>query len=290
MEEVWTILRVLQWTADYFKRKGIPQPRADAEVLLASALGLERIQLYLRFDQPLGGGELTRFREFVKRRVTREPTQYITGRQEFWSLDLEVTPATLIPRPETEVLVETALELIEGRPLRVLDLGTGSGAIALALAREAPQISLFATDRSMDALFVARRNARRHGLDCRIAFVAMDLFEAFMPTAQPFDLVVTNPPYIGDLDLPHLSPEVRMFEPMGALRGGGPYGTDLIISILDQAPSLLAGGGHLLLEIGQGQEDFLRQRLSGKTGVAQFGFFKDYSGSVRVLQVQMSER
>ncbi len=290
MEEVWTILKVLQWTADYFKRKGIPQPRADAEVLLANALGLERIQLYLRFDQPLGGDELMRFREFVKRRAAREPTQYITGRQEFWSLDLEVSPATLIPRPETEVLVEKAIELIEDRPLRVLDLGTGSGAIALALAREASQISLVATDRSIDALQVAHRNARRHGLDRRIAFVAMDLLEAFIPTAQPFDLVVTNPPYIGDLELPDLSPEVGTYEPMGALRGGGPYGTDLIVSILDRVPSFLPGGGHLLMEIGQGQEKLLDRMLSEKTGVAQFRFFKDYSGVVRVLHIQMTER
>ncbi len=286
MDEVWTILKVLQWTADYFKRKGIPQPRADAEVLLANVLGLERLQLYLRFDQPLGGDELVRFREFVKRRAAREPTQYITGRQEFWSLDLEVTPATLIPRPETEVLVEKAMELIQCRPLRVLDVGTGSGAIALALAHEAPQISLVATDRSIDALSVARRNAQRHGLDRRISFVAMDLFDAFTATGQPFHLVVTNPPYIGDLELPHLSPEVGGYEPMEALRGGGPHGMDLQGAILDRAPSLLPRGGHLLMEIGQGQENFLARMISGKTGVAQFQFFKDYSGIVRVLHVQ----
>lgn len=290
MEEVWTILRVLQWTAEYFRRRGIPQPRSDAEVLLANALGLERIQLYLRFDQPLGGDELARFREFVKRRAAREPTQYITGRQEFWSLELEVTPATLIPRPETEVLVEKALELIEGRPLRILDLGTGSGAIALALAHEAPQVSVIATDRSLDALEVAHRNARRHGLDRRIAFVAMDLLDAFMPSTQPFHLVVSNPPYIGDLELPCLSPEVRTYEPMGALRGGGPHGIDFIVSILDRAPSLLPGGGHLLMEIGQGQENLLERMVSEKTGVAQIRFFKDYSGIVRVLHVQLTER
>lgn len=290
MEDAWTILKVLQWTSDYFKRKGIPQPRSDAEVLLAHALGLERLQLYLRHDQPLAGSELARFRDLVKRRAAREPTQYITGRQEFWSLELEVTPATLIPRPETEVLVEKALELVESRPVRILDLGTGSGAIALALAHEAPQISVLATDRSPEALEVARRNARRHGLEGRISFACMDLFEAFRPDGRLFQLVVSNPPYIGDADIPHLPPEVGFFEPRDALRGGGPLGIDLLVRILAQTPPFLQGGGHLLMEIGLGQEDPLARMASEITGIANFQFLKDYSGMVRVLHVQMSER
>lgn len=290
MEEVWTILRVLQWTADYFKRKGLHQSRIDAEVLLAHALGVERIQLYLRYDQPLGDVELARFREFVKRRAAREPTQYITGKQEFWSLELEVTPATLVPRPETEVLVEKALELAHGRTMRVLDLGTGSGAIAIALAHEAPQLHLVATDRSVDALRVAGRNARRHAVHDRISFVAMDLFQAFLPTSQPFHLIVSNPPYIGDAEIPALPPEVGIYEPPGALRGGGPQGTGLIVCILDTAPSLLSSGGHLLIEIGSGQDELLTPLVSAKTGVANFEFFKDYSGILRVLHVQMGER
>ena len=290
MEDAWTILKVLQWTSDYFKRKGIPQPRSDAEVLLAHALGLERLQLYLRHDQPLAGSELARFRDLVKRRAAREPTQYITGRQEFWSLELEVTPATLIPRPETEVLVEKALELVESRPVRILDLGTGSGAIALALAHEAPQISVLATDRSPEALEVARRNARRHGLEGRISFACMDLFEALRPDGRLFQLVVSNPPYIGDADIPHLPPEVGFFEPRDALRGGGPLGIDLLVRILAQIPPFLQGGGHLLMEIGPGQEDPLARMASEITGIANFQFLKDYSGMVRVLHVQMSER
>lgn len=290
MEEAWTILKVLQWTADYFKRKGIPQPRSDAEVLLAHALGLERLQLYLRHDQPLAGIELARFRDLVKRRAAREPTQYITGRQEFWSLELEVTPATLIPRPETEVMVEKALELIEGRPVHILDLGTGSGAVALALAHEAPRISVVATDRSSEALLVAQRNARRHGLEARISFACMDLIEALRPNGKLFDLVVSNPPYIGDMELPALPPEVGSFEPRDALRGGGPLGLDLMVRILHQVPPFLQGSGHLLMEIGQGQAEPLARLVSGKTGVANFRFIKDYSGKVRVLHIQTSER
>lgn len=290
MEEAWTILKVLRWTADYFQGKGIPQARTDAEVLLAHALGLERIQLYLRFDQPMAIGELACFREMVKRRAAREPVQYITGRQEFWSLELEVTPATLIPRPETEILVEKALELIQGRPLRILDIGTGSGAIALALAHDAPQVTIVATDRSPDALRVAQRNARRHGLESRVQFAAMDLFEAIRPNRSPFDLVVSNPPYIGDRELRDLPPEVGRYEPPGALHGGGPLGIDLPARILDQAPSILQCGGHLLMEIGQGQAEILTRRASGQSGVVRCGLIRDYSGMDRVLHVEMSER
>jgi release factor glutamine methyltransferase len=290
MEEVWTILRVLKWTGDYFKRKGLAQPRADAEVLLAHCLGLERIQLYLRYDQPLDGAELARFRELVKRRGAREPTQYITRKQEFWSLEMEVTPATLVPRPETEVLVEKALEIIQGRSVHVLDLGTGSGAIAVALAHEAPQVQLVATDRSSNALEVAARNARRHRVDSRIAFVAMDLFQGFLPTMRPFQLVVSNPPYIGEEELPRLPPEVRAYEPMAALRGGGSQGLDLIVSILDAAPFFLQEGGHLLMEIGKGQAELLGPLLSSRRGIAGFRFHRDYSNIPRVLHVRMTER
>lgn len=290
MQEVWTILRVLKWTSDYFRRKGLEQPRADAEVLLAHCLGMERIQLYLRYDQPLDGAELARFRELVRRRGAREPTQYITGKQEFWSLELQVTPATLVPRPETEILVEKALEIIQGSSMRVLDLGTGSGAIAVALAHDAPRVRVVATDRSPAALEVAVDNARRHGVDSRIAFVAMDLFQAFLPTAQPFQLVVSNPPYIGEEDIPRLPPEVSGYEPMGALRGGGAMGLDLIVSILDEAPRFLHGGGHLLMEIGRGQAEHLDILLSSRKDVAGFRFHRDYSNILRVLHVWMTER
>ena len=176
MEERWTVLKVLQWTTEYFGLKGIDQPRASAEVLLAHVLGMERIQLYLNFDRPLAPAELASYRELIRRRAAREPTQYITGKQEFWSLDFEVTPAVLIPRPETELLVEKALELVRGTAKRVLDLGTGSGAIAIALAHECPTIQVVATDKSCAALLVARRNAFRHHVEERIALVATDLF------------------------------------------------------------------------------------------------------------------
>ena len=151
MDEKWTVLKVLQWTTAFFERKHLEQPRASAEVLLAHVLRMERLQLYLNFDRPLTSAELTAYRATIQRRAAREPTQYITGKQEFWSLELEVTPAVLIPRPETEVLVERTLELAGDSGKCVLDLGTGSGAVAVALAHERPNLKIIASDRSLAA-------------------------------------------------------------------------------------------------------------------------------------------
>lgn len=290
MEEAWTILRVLHWTTDYFKRKGLAQPRADAEVLLAHVLKTERIQLYLRFDQPLGPNELAGYREAVKRRAGREPTQYITGRQEFWSLDLEVSPAVLIPRPETELLVELAQNLLPPRPATVLDLCTGSGAIALALAKEREDLRIVATDRSVDAIAVARRNAARNGLGHRIEFLAMDLFSAFQPGKARFDCILSNPPYIGDTEFSTLAPEVRDYEPMLALRGGGPEGTTTLFRILDDFCPYLEPGGSLLLEIGAGQRKALADKAHALPGHPEVTFHKDYADLTRILQITTGKR
>ena len=290
MEESWTILAVLQWTAGYFARKGIEQARANAEVLLAHILGVERIQLYLRYDQPLSPEELARFRRAVQRRSTREPAQYITGKQEFWSLDFEVNSAVLIPRPETELLVEKALELLPSSPSKVLDLCTGSGAIAVALASERSDLRIFATDRSPEALVVAKRNAVRHGVQDRIHFAAADLFNGLSPGQPPFDLIVSNPPYIGDVEMPGLAPEILQYEPQAALRGGGPLGLDIIGKILDAMPSYLRPGGTLLVEIGQGQAGPLREMLDGKPPLEVVEFIKDYSGILRILYLRRTDR
>lgn len=281
MDETWTILKVLQWTTGFFSRKGIDQPRANAEVLLAHVLGTERIQLYLRYDQPLGPSELSRYREAVSRRATFEPTQYITGRQEFWSLEFEVGPAVLIPRPETEVLVEKAIELLRGTTARVLDIGTGSGAIAVALAAELKEITVVAVDRSPEALAVARRNAARHKVENRVWFAAMDLFSAFSPAAAPFDLIASNPPYIGDADFAALPREIAEHEPTAALRGGAD-GLDVIRRILAEAPGFLKPGGSLLIEIGKGQDETIPSELD-QSRIDTCGFIRDYSGILRVM-------
>ncbi|MBC7357424.1 MAG: peptide chain release factor N(5)-glutamine methyltransferase [Desulfacinum sp.] len=288
MEETWTILKVVQWTTEYFRGKGLEQPRADAEVLLAHALGLRRMDLYLRFDQPLHPDELARYRELIKRRAAREPTQYITGRQEFWSLELEVNPAVLIPRPETERLVELALEAFGQEPIRVLDVGTGSGAIAIALATERPRWAVTACDISWDALQTARRNAERHCVADRIAFVLSDLSSAFRPAPPPFHLICANPPYVGDAEWDSLAPEVMGHEPERALRGGGPDGTLVPRKLLRDAFPLLRPGGMLLMEFGRGQETVLAEEACRLSRVHEVDVIPDYSHIPRVLRVEKS--
>ncbi len=284
MEEQWTVLKVLQWTTQYFTGKGIEGSRADAEVLLAHVLGMERIQLYLNHDKPLAPEELARYRQLIRRRAAREPVQYIVGRQEFWSLPFEVTPSVLIPRPETEVLVEQALALLGTRPALVLDVGTGSGAIAVALAHERPDIRVLATDRSYPALVTAKRNAEANGVAGRVCFVLSDLLRAL--AEQPvFDLIVSNPPYIPEEEFSGLAPEISRHEPHCALLGGGAQGLDAVRGIIAQSRNRLKPGGAVLVEIGRGQAEILEKELSPGTSGA-FDFIKDYSGIRRVLHVK----
>jgi release factor glutamine methyltransferase len=284
MEDQWTVLKVLHWTTQYFKDRGIEQPRADAEVLLAHALGVERIQLYLNYDKPLATEELARFRGFVRRRVAFEPTQYITGKQEFWSLEFRVTPAVLIPRPETEVLVEQALKITGDSPGLILDLGTGSGAIAVALAHERAAIRVVATDKSWAAVEAARLNAVRNGVADRVYFVVTDLFEALAPRPV-FDIIVSNPPYVSDTEILDLAPEIANYEPASALRGGGRQGLALILKILEGFRAYLKPQGSFLMEIGQGQAEILQEEFSAGL-MPNFEFIEDYSGIKRVLHIR----
>jgi release factor glutamine methyltransferase len=284
MEEQWTVLKVLQWTTEYFRGKGLEQPRADAEVLLAHTLGIGRVQLYLDYDKPLSPEELARFRGFIRRRAAYEPAQYITGKQEFWSLDFEVTPSVLIPRPETEVLVEKALEIRGDRHCLVLDVGTGSGAIAVALAHERKGIRVIAADKSWSAIEVARRNAVRNAVAEQIFFVVTDLFNAFEPRPL-FDLIVSNPPYVSDTELLDLAPEIANYEPHSALRGGGKSGLALIRKILEEFHDYLKPEGSLLVEIGRGQAEILEEGILAELG-GKFEFIEDYSGIRRVLHVR----
>jgi release factor glutamine methyltransferase len=286
---VWTILKLLSWTRDYFISREIENGRADAEILLAHCLGLRRIDLYVQYEKPLSGEELDRFRGFVKRRARREPVAYITGEKEFWSLALKVGPAVLIPRPETECLVEAALAVLpkDGSygPRRVLDLGTGSGAIALALAVERPGDEIIATDLSEEALSIARENARRHGVEDRVNFLEGDWFASVKTVESRFDLIVSNPPYIRQPDLEGLQPEIRHFEPVGALDGGAD-GIDCLTDIILAAPSYLRPSGNLLLEIGHDQQSLLTEVVSQAGCYTDAMFLKDYGGHDRVLQLR----
>ncbi|NOY68665.1 MAG: peptide chain release factor N(5)-glutamine methyltransferase [Deltaproteobacteria bacterium] len=279
----WTILKLLSWTASFFRDHCIDSPRLTAEILLSRAMGLERIDLYLKYDQPLLSGELAKFKQMIKRRANREPVAYITGEKEFFGRGFFVSPQVLIPRPETEILVETALGLLDENPvcpMRVLDAGTGSGAIIVSLSLARPGYQYQASDISMAALAVAAANAGRHGVKEKINFFAGDWLT---PIAHGFKacLIVSNPPYIPSGDIPTLEPEVRAHEPSRAL-DGALDGLFAIRQIMDRAPHCLADGGHLLLEIGHDQKEEVA-RLARESGrFAEISFVRDLAGIERV--------
>ena len=220
----WTIIKIIHWTASYLKRHDIDSPRATGEILLAHALRIRRIDLYLNYDQPLVADELKRFKKLIKRRINREPVAYILGVKEFWSLELEVGRDVLIPRPETECLVEAALNLLSkhtgSQSQRILDLGTGSGAIVLALASQKPQHIYFASDNCIPAVALACRNARRHNFSELIRFFVGDWLTSLIREKERFNMIVSNPPYIASRVIDSLQPEIYRYEPRKALNGG----------------------------------------------------------------------
>ncbi len=288
----WTILKLLQWATSYFKTRGIEGSRASVEILLAHILKLNRIDLYVRYDQPLSPSELSRFKALLKRRVKREPVAYIVGTRGFWSMALAVTPDVLIPRPETERLVETALLLLgvnsspgqRAGPKRILELGTGSGAITLALASEQPRHLFFASDRSTKAVALARENAKSHHLDESANFFSADWFSPLYQIGHPFDLIVSNPPYIPTRIICGLQPEIRLYEPVAAL-DGGQDGLSSLRHLIRNAHIYLDSGGYLLLEIGDDQKNAV-ERIAEKCGhYEKIAFIKDYSGCHRVVQM-----
>lgn len=253
-DQLWTVSELLQWTCDRFAREGLEEPRADALHLLSQALGCDRMQIYLRFDQLVDEPARASLRDLIRRRLAREPVAYIAGRRGFHALglDLGVDRRVLIPRPETEHLVDWLLEGLPfaPTPVHVLDVGTGSGAIALAVKHARRDAEVTACDRSDDALAVARDNAGRLGLELR--FARSDLLAGLEPPEHGWDAIAANLPYIPTGDIPGLQPEVRRFEPHLAL-DGGPDGLDLVRRLIAASPEVLAHGGRLLLEIGVDQ-------------------------------------
>lgn len=276
----WTILDVLRWTTARFGETGVTTPRLDAELLAAHALGLSRMALYTGFDRPLGEAELASLRGLVKRRLGGEAVAYITGHKEFWSLDLLVDARVLVPRPDTETLIEAALERLPAdREVRVADVGTGSGAIALALATERPLAQVVATDASSDALVVATANAERVGVAGRVRFAHGDLFAPLYGEAA-FDVVAANPPYVPTGELAGLPAEVRA-EPRAALDGGAD-GLDVVRRLIEGAPAHLTPGGWLLCEIGAGQADAAMELLRAR-GYRDVGARRDLGAIPRVV-------
>lgn len=293
--ETWTVLGLLRWTTDYFAKKGVEAPRAGAELLLAHCLGMGRLDLYLRYDQPLQAPELAQYKALIQRRAKGEPVAYITGERAFWTLDLRVNPAVLIPRPETERLVEIALGALKrmDQPrTRVLDLGTGSGAIVLSLAAEHPKAYFVALDRSVRALQTARENQMRNAIGATVDYVAADWCAPFSVPKGPggggrtlFDLIVSNPPYIAAQEINGLQTEVSRFEPRAAL-DGGLDGLDCLRLILEQAGDLLISGGELILEIGADQGEAMRAIAATQAAYAAIEIHKDYAGLDRVAHLR----
>ncbi len=338
--EPWNVLKLLRWTQDFFQHRGIDEPRLDAEILLGHTLGLSRVQLYTHFDRPLGPEDLASFKSLIKRRTNREPVAYIVGHREFWSMPFMVDKRVLIPRPDTETVVELAryrARMIVGEPIRgqgeissipledlqtsqdladhalhpededsevaeavadktrvepvvepwrsdrrllIADIGTGSGIIAVALARELPYADIVATDISEDALNVARINAETHKVTDRITFLKGDLTEPLSAhyEGRPFDLIVSNPPYIPESDLAGLDQEVQGHEPRGALTSG-PSGLEAIEGLVSEAWRYIRPGGYLICEIGHDQ---------GESAPALFRAHSTHWDAVRVIRDRFS--
>lgn len=271
-------LPLAQKAAQLLAERGIENARLEAELLLADVLGIKRLDLYLQFDRPLTEAQLEQFRAVVRRRLKREPLQYITGRVQFRHIELEVDRRVLIPRPETEVLVGIVLEFIRGRSVRVLDIGTGSGAIALSIAKEAPEALLVASDVSRGAAEAAEQNAKRLGL--AIEFRVGDLLDV-IGADEKFDVVVSNPPYVGLNEKDELQPEVRDWEPHDAL-----FASDdglAVIRRLAGSHAHLVPGGLLALEIGATQASAVCEILEATNEYRAIRVHKDLSGRERIV-------
>lgn len=279
-KEQWTVGSILKWTGQYFCEKGVASPRLDAEVLLSHILGKDRLYLYVHFDRPLDEQELTEYRKLVKQRALRTPVAYLVGYKEFMGLTFSVTPDVLIPRPDTEVLVEAVLERLKEKDKpSILDIGTGSGAIIISLLSKLPQAYGLAIDLSAAALAVAGQNAVHQLVSDRLQLAAGDIFEPV--SNQCFDVIVSNPPYIPDKDIAGLEPEVRQ-EPHGAL-AGGQDGLDFYRRIISQAPGYVNPGGFLALEVGIHQAEAVAALAKAGGIFTVEAICQDYGGVERVL-------
>jgi release factor glutamine methyltransferase len=285
-QERWTIGRLLDWTTKFLAEKGSESPRLDTEVLLAHALGCKRIELYTRHDEEPAEPNRTKFRELIRQRVEGCPVAYLVGRKEFFSLQFEVNRAVLIPRPDSECVVDECLRLAKAlREPRVLDIGTGSGNLAIAVARHHKTAQVTAVEISPEALAVAQRNSATHGVADRVRFLQGDLFEPLSPEDR-FDFVLSNPPYIPHDDIAKLEPGVRDYEPHTALNGGKD-GFAVFDRLVLEAPRFLHPGGCLIVEIGAPQEQHARQRIETHGSYELAKTVYDGSGHPRVLKARL---
>ena len=279
--DIWTIGRILKWTEQYFGTKGVESPRLDAEVLLSHVLKKERIYLYVHFDQPLEAAELAAYKELIKQRVNHVPVAYLLGQKEFMGLTFKVTPATLIPRPDTEILVQAAVERLRGREkVSFADIGTGSGAICLSVLSFVPDSTAVTVDISQEARAVAEENAESLGLSERIEFFTGDLLEPIKD--RKFTAILSNPPYIPERDIEGLQAEVRCQEPYGAL-SGGKDGLDFYRRLCSEAPVLLEDEGFMAFEVGIGQAAVVAKLAEENPLIKRTEILKDLAGIERVV-------
>jgi release factor glutamine methyltransferase len=281
-----TVRRVLMDSTQFLRDAGIESARLDAEVLLGHAMDKEKADIYLGMESTLNDSDEKIFRKLLTRRAKGEPVAYITGHKEFWSLDFVVTPDVLIPRPETELVVELTLEVAimatTKAPLKILDIGTGSGVIAIALAKELPAAEIWAVDVSAAALNIAEINAQRHGVAERVKFLDGDLFDPITELGHRFDVIVSNPPYVLSKEIANLGREVRDWEPKMAL-DGGPDGLSSYRRMIDLAHKYLAPEGRVLLEIGDDLGKAVAELFARAGGFEKATIYQDYAGKDRVI-------
>jgi len=281
LKNTWTNKSLLEWTTEYFSKHGVSSPRLNSETLLAMALEVDRVKLYMDWDSPLDLHELALFKGLIKRRIAHEPLQHITGFQDFWTLHLHVNPSVLIPRQDSETLIETALEFCEkDAATAILDLCTGSGNLALALAYELKNAALTASDISEDAIKTAKKNAIENSLEDRVTFICGNLFDAVL-SDDTFDIIVSNPPYISTDEIKTLDNEVKMFEPLSALDGGSD-GLKFYRKIVAESKKYLKDGGLLFFEIGCTQSEEV-EGLLRDAAFSDVETRKDYAGKNRVV-------
>ncbi len=283
-----TVLEALNWATDYLRDRGVENPRLHAELLLAHALRLSKEKLYIHLNDGIRKEARQTLEDLIRRRTSGEPLQYLLGHQEFWSIDLKVDPRVLIPRPETEHLVEEALSILVNISSKkipsVLELGTGSGAIAISLAKEVTHLFLVATDLSGEALRVALENAKQASVSNKIVFIRGDLLRPFRAGAR-FDLILMNPPYIPDSEINGLAREIKDHEPLLALKGGTD-GLDFYRRLISQIPSFLKGEGWVLLEVGSMQARDVSEMVQVSGYFQKVECVRDLSGIERVVKAQ----
>jgi release factor glutamine methyltransferase len=287
MPDTWTIGRLLTWTADFLKQHGADSPRLDAEVLLAHARGCPRIQLYASFDEEAPENLRTSFRELVKQRAAGKPVAYLVGKKEFYSLEFKVTPDVLIPRPETESLVMAALDAIKqlgGNSVRICDMCTGSGCVAIAIAKQAKSAVVTAVDASPAALAVASENAVRLGVADRVTTVESDLF-AQIADQETFHIITANPPYVSEAEFAALASTVREYEPRSALVAGDD-GMEVVRKLVSQAAGHLSSGGGLYIEISPMIATQVVELIAANPAYATSEVTKDLAGLARIVSAR----